>query len=76
MGYIRAITHLLTMDPNFQRDIQVVGFGAAKKNLPSGLPRPPPPSFVLGSVGHRFVWVNRSLTYFMYMHVCIYLEPK
>ena len=24
MGYIEVITHLLTIDPNFQRDIQVV----------------------------------------------------
>ena len=26
MGYIGVITHLLTIDPNFQRDIQVIPF--------------------------------------------------
>ena len=26
MGYIGLITHLLTIDPNFQRDIQVEAF--------------------------------------------------
>ena len=31
MGYIRVIVHLLTMDPNFQRDIQ-----AAANRAPLG----------------------------------------
>ena len=35
MGYIGVITHLLTIDPNFQRDIQVgVDAGKAKEFVP------------------------------------------
>ncbi len=35
MGYIGGITHLLTIDPNFQRDIQVgVDAGKAKEFVP------------------------------------------
>ena len=39
MGYIGVITHLLTIDPNFQRDIQAdPGFisGHVRNNEPGG----------------------------------------
>ena len=32
MGYIRVTTHLPTIDPNIQRDIQVSHFLPQKKN--------------------------------------------
>ena len=33
MGYIRVITHLLTFDPNFQRDIQLVILAAEHRHF-------------------------------------------
>ena len=36
MGYIGGITHLLTFDPNFQRDIQVRG---PPLTMPRGTPQ-------------------------------------
>ena len=35
MGYIRVITYLLTIDPNFQRDIQVVQWAQVQVVGPS-----------------------------------------